>query len=368
MGFGGEISKTVGFTPTGDPMLDFAATSTIPSMLAALFVNPERNSGSTFIPLRQPHCLDYGRSATIPQSLAVGNITFIPRRPSKSQAQLTTTLLWRILASFPTMIERKETLPPFIHPMMLCGEVREETSMLDTPETLVNCMSIVQMWKLRQSQTNGLVWRTIRMELEKMWVEHGSYTDWQLLACQQTVLTYLLMRMREGARVNDDIDAPLIFTLGRVSKTLVNRIGNAEFITGVPNAINSCSEWIFHETRRRIATIARLINMVLDIDSAVVCYLLRGFVFVPLPAQRTLWETNTTASWRKEFDLFLRDRRLYGLAADGKLKSLVQQDDGQVVISIVDWESWLAEQDTFGTMVMLAGSLLEANASADTSA
>ena len=61
------------------------------------------------------------------------------------------------------MMLRKETFPPFIHSSYcLHGEM---------PKALVNCMSIVQMFSTRTSASNEFVWRTIRMEQERLWVE-----------------------------------------------------------------------------------------------------------------------------------------------------------------------------------------------------
>ena len=63
---------------------------------------------------------------------------------------------------------RKETLPPFIHPVWFseCGEIKGSF-----PEALVNCMTIAQMFVNRGKETNKFMWRTIRMEQERMWFE-----------------------------------------------------------------------------------------------------------------------------------------------------------------------------------------------------
>lgn len=343
------VSVSASQPPINAPLLDMNGTT-------GLFPRVDAFSQANNFSLDMPF--------VIPQSMvAPSTRSLVSRKPTGIHAQLSTKLLWRLLASFPAMAERKETLPPFIHPKMLSGGFGDE--MQEPPDSLVNCMSVTQIWKLRHPHTRSFVWRTIKTELEKLWEKSDTYSNWSLLAAQQSILVYLLMRMMEGTQTPNDIDGLLLLTLHRVSKNLVHSVGNAEYIYGKANPVNTFAEWIFHESRRRIATVARLINMVIDIDSAVVCSLLRGFVLVPLPTRQTVWRASNEIAWRREYDLFLSDRQLFGLGVDGKLKSLEQQDDGQILIASVDWEDWLHVVAGWGTMVMLAGAMLEANVTAD---
>lgn len=269
-----------------------------------------------------------------------------------------------MLASFPLMMENKETLPPFIHPLMLPAGIENA---VETPsEPLVNCMSIVQMCRSMGKSRNGFIWRTVKMELEKMSVEHERYSDWKLLACQQVLLIYVIMRIQEGQLDDSNVDGLLMSTLARVSDVVVHRIGDSEYQYGVARIADTHADWVFHESRRRLCAVSRFINMVVDVDGSVeFCSLLDGFAIIPLPAPRTLWAANTSSTWRRDFDTFLRDRRLYGLGMDGQLKSLEQQGHLEVLIKPVNWENWLATQDALGMMSMLAGSLLEASGNKD---
>ncbi|KAH8657694.1 hypothetical protein BX600DRAFT_514253 [Xylariales sp. PMI_506] len=275
--------------------------------------------------------------------------------------------------SFPVMVKRRETLPPFIHPTMLSGADEDDctgSSSSSGSSDLLQCMSLAQTWSFEHPQTRAFVWRHVRASIEKWWSNHQTYTNRQLLACQQALLIYTLMRMSEGSgsgsrgacgyTPNPVIDEPLLMTLVIVSKTLVERVGNAEFIHGTLHPVRSWGEWVFNESRRRLATLARLINFVVDIDSAVKCYLLPGYVLVPLPSGRSTWEAGTAAAWRSEYDLSAGVREVYALGADGKLKKLLQQGiDGQLLAREARWEDYLSYENGFGMMVMIAGSMIE---------
>jgi hypothetical protein len=70
----------------------------------------------------------------------------------------------RILSSYPTMMIRRETFPPFIHPQ--CIPDYE----LDQPllHPLDKCMEIARAFKYRTPQNSEMVWRAIKLEYERL--------------------------------------------------------------------------------------------------------------------------------------------------------------------------------------------------------
>ena len=79
-------------------------------------------------------------------------------------------------------------------------------------------------------------------------------------------------------------------------------------------------------------TFARILNILIDIDSIVSCAPLAGFAVFPLPAKKVTWEAPNAAPWRTEFDVGLRERELFGLETDGQLVRL-KFDYGDINIS-----------------------------------
>jgi hypothetical protein len=127
----------------------------------SLLVN--ENSSYTLLPL---HFKDYV-SPTLP--LKYSPRTIIRRELAKPDYHMSAILLFQILGSFPSMMLRRETLPPFIHPTF--HPVNFSSMEIDKSgvfEALSNCISISQLF---QSRTKDLkfLWRSIRLEHERIW-------------------------------------------------------------------------------------------------------------------------------------------------------------------------------------------------------
>lgn len=110
-------------------------------------------------------------------------------------------------------------------------------------------------------------------------------------------------------------------------------------------------------TKSSFVTIARILNIFTNIDCAVRSPALAGFAIFPLPAKKVLWKASHPAAWGVEFAEGLRQRELYGLATDGRLVKL-RCDLGAMNETATDWEAWYAGMDEFGTLIMIAASLL----------
>jgi hypothetical protein len=115
--------------------------------------------------------------------------------------------------------------------------------------------------------------------------------------------------------------------------------------------------WIFAESQRRIITMARIINMVFHIECAISCDTLPGFALIPLPSSKIAWETDDEQVWCAEYDKCHVDRFIYGLTTEGKLVQLRQTVTG-IDSREERWQKWLAGQDAFGMLVMLASQML----------
>jgi hypothetical protein len=112
--------------------------------------------------------LEFGPS--IPQSISPPETArpLVPRSVKKDGAQMSAFFLSKIMSSYPEKMMRKETFPPFIHPRCFSFGPGHDDPL---PEALVNCMSLAQMFNGRTKETSKLVWRMIRMEIERLRVE-----------------------------------------------------------------------------------------------------------------------------------------------------------------------------------------------------
>jgi hypothetical protein len=121
------------------------------------------NSSYTMLPL---HFKDYV-SPTLP--LKYSSRTIARRELAKPDYHMSAILLFQILGSFPSMMLRRETLPPFIHPTFHPENfVSIETKNAGVFEALSNCISISQLFQSR-TKDSKFVWRSIRLEHERIW-------------------------------------------------------------------------------------------------------------------------------------------------------------------------------------------------------
>lgn len=94
------------------------------------------------------------------------------RHLARPQLQTHATLIIQILSSFPAMMLRKETFPPFIHPRSFSTVPGKDS---DMPEALANCMSLAQLFKIRTKENSRFLWKSIRLEHERLWREVCSF-------------------------------------------------------------------------------------------------------------------------------------------------------------------------------------------------
>ena len=97
--------------------------------------------------------------------------------------------------------------------------------------------------------------------------------------------------------------------------------------------------------------------MFIDLEYIIHTPALAGFAIFPLPAKKVLWEAPNATAWRKEFLEGLKQRELFGLATDGRLMR-VRCDFGKWDVTPANWEEWYAGMDPFGSLIMIAASLL----------
>jgi hypothetical protein len=109
-----------------------------------------------------------------PSSLQWKSPKVLERRSLDSpQVPMASMMLGQIIASFPYMMTRKETFPPFIHPR--CHDSSRGSSEL--PEILKDCMGLAHMFHTKTKESNKMFWRSVRMEQEKLYAQVRSCLD-----------------------------------------------------------------------------------------------------------------------------------------------------------------------------------------------
>lgn len=152
-----------------DPDIDFAD-----------FLNPQTNdetfqypsSGSLSLVRHSTPSTD--QTVQVQQAISSPNVSIptlptstvrslIQRPKMKTGAQRIANLILHTLKSYPLMMLRHKTLPPFIHPRLISSDV-ENNHM----EPLTNCISLVHMISSGVQGSRKLFWKNVRLECERL--------------------------------------------------------------------------------------------------------------------------------------------------------------------------------------------------------
>ncbi|KAH7111801.1 hypothetical protein B0J11DRAFT_512049 [Dendryphion nanum] len=273
--------------------------------------------------------------------------------------QMTATMLIRILTSYPTMMQKPNSLPPFIHPHFLTNIYNPEAKSL---ESLNTCVSLMQIARTNAQGGRKLLWRNVRLECEKLQQEWEGLDRWELLSSMQALLIYILIRLQDGETVYNNFDILLLSTVTTVASALNEQIGYilcenpSDLSTGL-----GWKDWVFEESRRRT------INLIFSMAPAKNCNLPDGFLLAPLPARKQLWEAPTEELWVREKSGDPSMLKVFGVMVNGQMVKLsefqalqkgemIRLGSGECTDSSENWKEWCSGMDALGALVMLVTS------------
>ncbi|THW92615.1 hypothetical protein D6D15_03002 [Aureobasidium pullulans] len=295
--------------------------------------------------------------------------SLVPRPAREPGQQRIANLVFHTLKSYPLMIMRHNTLPPFIHP---CSMLFHDDN--NNMETLANCLSLMHMLGSKIHGSRKLFWKNVRWECERMREQHTRMNKWELLAAMQALSVYLLVRLQEGETEHNNYDSLMLATVIIVAREFARTESGCDIESIISNTDTEASwkAWVFVESRRRLAVVYRVVDMLVYFEPASMCELQKDLIIAPLPAKKQLWEAGDKDVWE---EVAKRDNGIhesFALTADG---GLVHLDEGQLYCSqgalryriprgssptpeMTDWEHWCSGMDGFGNLIMLAASLI----------
>lgn len=98
--------------------------------------------------------------------------------------QHSATLALNTIKSFPEMMLRRQTFPPFVHPLWHLNTL---------PPVLENCTSIAQLFVARTSTNRDFVWKCIENEERTIRKELVTSSKYDMLYATQAIQMYLIM-------------------------------------------------------------------------------------------------------------------------------------------------------------------------------
>ncbi|RFU26114.1 hypothetical protein B7463_g10223, partial [Scytalidium lignicola] len=253
---------------------------------------------------------------------------FKPRTFSSTSARRSSSFMIRVLRSYPRMMLRSATFPPFIHPY--CGTSgNEETNepILTEPLAISKSANVVLS-------------------------QYLNFDKWEILAGMQALLLYILMRIIEGNAVyTNSIDVHLLFTL----KALCSHLHSL-----YPDCLDDPShafweDWIFFESRRRTSVVFLLVNMLVDLELGLPAGGCKDIGAAPLPSMRTLWESHSRSSFQREYDACIK-KHSPG-ATYGDLLRWRMQNEGWDGDQNGGLDEWCSSMDDLGMVVLAAAAL-----------
>lgn len=213
-----------------------------------------------------------------------------------------------------------------------------------------------------------------------------SFNKWNLLSAMQALTVYILVRLQEGETPDNNHDVLLLSTLFvRLSHPSVHR-ATTDHLQIVACALNEqvnfglCiarsglysgpdhHDWIFEESRRRLALVYQILKMLYSLDPATACTDPDGFLLAPLPAKKQLWEAPDAQNWMAETTRNEGHPIVFGVLTSGQMVKMQEQQivmPGEVGAtsgvgeeeSARNWQEWCAGMDGLGALVTLATSL-----------
>lgn len=118
---------------------------------------------------------------------------------------------------------------------------------------------------------------------------------------------------------------------------------------------NSWEEWIFAESRRRLANLWLLVGFVVCVKRGVPCDPSESYRNVPLPGPKSLWEASTPSCWEMEYEAS-RMLHFSGLVTLGDLVDLQRSEYTPSNARKLDM--WNAGVDNLGSLLNLVGSMV----------
>ncbi|KIW12356.1 hypothetical protein PV08_09633 [Exophiala spinifera] len=300
-------------SPRNDKTFQYPNPASSPSWLFRQLTR--EGDGSSEI---QRHPMSPNLSIPSAPSFSVRSIVHRPRR--KAATQRTASLILHILKSYPLMMMRHGSLPPFIHSGIVSSSADS-----DDMKALNNCVCLVHMMSAGVPGSRELFWKNV-------------------LGPNSTLkaTSKHLNRIRKSAPYTYDLE-------------------------------QSWKDWVFEESARRICVVYQVINMLVYFEPAALCELDGDLLIAPLPARKQLWEAGDMLAWKAESEREPGIDIAFGLTTKGDLirsgQDMTCSINETAVVhksryistlshSTANWEEWCSGMDGLGGLIMLAASLV----------
>ncbi|KAF2137752.1 uncharacterized protein K452DRAFT_98095 [Aplosporella prunicola CBS 121167] len=240
-----------------------------------------------------------GRSALASDNTnsALTNAGFLAHVPIHDPvAQYSATIVMQALQSFPRMMLRRPTFPPFIHPHWHYAKS-------PLPESLTNCMGIAHVFVSTSIETRPFLWQTIEREQQRFLTKVDQMPKEDLLAAVQAQVIYIIMKVViNDPQQSAESNLQMLLTFQTLCERLMKLLQEPFCLSEQISLSSTWEEWILAESRRRTACVWFLISRLVSVRTGIPCDAVEQFLALPLPSPKVIWETSTRDMWVSEHD------------------------------------------------------------------
>ncbi|KAG9232721.1 hypothetical protein BJ875DRAFT_69579 [Amylocarpus encephaloides] len=364
---GGAILPTEDLGP--HQFLPFDSTLT-PSMKLDLLINgyddevtlthffnrcPERASEcyaalNWFSMSRDEYLLSQGITPPHPSQLNQNALAVRPM--SDPLAQHNAALILQAIRSFPRMMTRRRSFPPFVHPHW--NEVPLGKDKVEN-KSLLNCMNIAKSFSSMTYEGKKNLWDLIRSEEYRFVEQINDVGPKELLYSIQAMCIYILIRFLDHHQDNKNALQMLLSfqVLCTKFRTLVAEPFSTHELT---NPSGTWNDWIFAESRRRMCILWFLMDRVVSVTTGIACDTTAGYRDLPLPSHRSLWEAQSQEAWQSEY-IAVYNNSSPSPNRFGDLIDAHKHQDNPGSMQLLD--SWNTGIDGIGYMLNLAIAMVD---------
>ncbi|KAK0708584.1 hypothetical protein B0H67DRAFT_672808 [Lasiosphaeris hirsuta] len=235
-----------------------------------------------------------------------------------------------VIRTYPRMMMRPESLPPFIHAAAsglhnVAGgqqqqqqplQVGDQASGFTLLRPLSMCFGIAHVFTARTATTAGFLWQSVDDEHRRIRdsvPQMDTLTRDETLASIQAMVIYLLMRVIESGHEYFVANHDMLRTMKKLSARFAHLVPGPFSPAHARTARPAWRDWIHEETRRRVTIVCFLTSLVVGAEG---CDIIMDPNLIPLPSGRALWEARTETDWAREFEAAWAEVRVNGPRLD----------------------------------------------------
>jgi hypothetical protein len=260
------------------------------------------------------------------------------------------------------MMSQEDMLPPYIHPWQLDG---------DCPSaTLIHCKGLLRMYVTSKSnyEASRYTLESMKMETDRILSQQCTNNEVELLGSVQALLLYSTSAFFASIDNQWAQSSPFIVDAAFMAKleTVAYSLSLSGFVTKEEiehTRPSSWEKWILAAAKRRTILVLYLFTLIFSSINHLPLYIFNSLKYLPSPEARSLWKARNKEEWGRAYNRWLVTWQNGGPFMFVELVQWTYPDcENQSDKSAAEerWQTWLADADEFGMLVVLEISRLVA--------